>query len=154
MTSRHPHADERRRPSLDQQLEGARLFVQDEATPLDQATVEKVAKSIVPPGPHRVGRRAFAQDVAHAKAALLAKPMREVIYEHLLGILPAGQTRESIALATGYKLQTVCGRINDLLKWEVGGMPAPRVREGALVNGAALVYAIPSSHSHTHGANK
>lgn len=140
--TKHPHADEHRRPSVEKQLEGASLF----------ETTAPIAKD-PPPGPHRVSRRSMTQDAAHGQAMANAKPMRERIYDHLLGILPAGQTREEIGVALRMKLQTVCGRVNDLLTWEVDELPAPRVREGDRVKGSALVYAIPPavSHSHTHG---
>lgn len=149
--TKHPHADEHRKPSIERQLEGATLFVTDEESALDPAVIERIQTP--PPGPHRVSRRSMTQDVAHAKATAHGPPMRERIYDHLLKILPRGETREEIAKAftPPMKLQTVCGRVNDLLKWEVDGLPAPRVREGQRVNGSALVYAIPRvSHSHTH----
>jgi hypothetical protein len=165
MSGRHPHADEKRKPSIERQLEGTGLFGdavqamnEDEnryrQTVLGQGPLPgyPVVERDPPPGPHRVSRRSMTQDAAHAKATAHAPPMREQIYEHLLGILPRGQTREEIAKAftPPMKLQTVCGRVHDLLTWTVEELPAPRVREGDKVNGSALVYAIPRSHSHTH----
>ena len=101
--------------------------------------------------PHRVSRRSMTQDAAHAKATAHAQPMREKFTS--IARDPAARPdtrRESKAITPPMKLQTVCGRVHDLLTWTVDELPAPRVREGDRVNGSALVYAIPRSHSHTH----
>jgi hypothetical protein len=156
-TVKHPHADEQRRPSLDRQLEGAGLFiVQDEASDLDRAKVEKAIHdaeaSDVPPGPHRVGRRAIAQDGAgnHAARIHAGTKIAEIL-AFLRKDYRIGHTRDAIAQALGFKLQTVCGRVNDLLTREVDAKPAPLVYEnGQDHTGAAYVYAkTPESLSHS-----
>lgn len=156
MSDKHPHADERRRPSLDRQLEGTGLFssvpgeMADERTPTVYAEVEPP----IAPGPHRVGRRATAQDRAHGTALIHQGTHVEIILTHLRKDYRRGLTREQIHNETGIKLQTVCGRINDLLKRERNGKPAPLVYEnGNDSSGAAYVYAFtPEALTLTHEA--
>jgi len=94
------------------------------------------------PGPQRLGRRAIAQDVALGKALIVKGTKIEQILAFLRKDYKLGCTREQIAKALGFKLQTVCGRVNDLLYRKAAGLPAPLVYErGEDSTGAAYVYA-------------
>jgi len=160
MTSRHPHADERRRPSLERQLEGAGLFAAAvdalaEADKSDLAKIVKIREEFPAPGPHRVGRRAIAQDRAQGKALIVAGTKIAAILAFLRKDYKLGYTREQIAKALEFKLQTVCGRVNDLLVRAIDGKPAPLVYEmGHDSTGAAYVYAFtPEQLSHSDSRN-
>lgn len=171
--TKHPHADEKRRPSLERQLEGAGLFVQDEASDLDRAKIEKLGAesdrseatliNLQDPraeygtvhGPHRVGRRATAQDRAEGKARIVAGTKIAEILAYLRKAYNIGYTREQIATALGFKLQTVCGRVHDLLTRQIDGRPAPLVYEaGQDSTGAAYVFAFtPEALTSSRNAN-
>ncbi len=157
---KHPHADEKRKPTLERQLEGTGLFGAPES--IEDRIEQELAKlspeqrdaalELRHPGPHRVGRRATAQDRAHGAALIHQGTHVEMILTHLRKDYQRGLTREQLGQALGIKLQTVCGRVNDLLKRERDGKPAPLVYEkGEDPTGAAYVYAFtPEALTLTH----
>ncbi len=155
---KHPHADEKRKPTLERQLEGTGLFgIPETHNPAAFFPGEAPGMPAIPPepdpspGPHRVGRRAVAQDVALGKALIVKGTKIEQILAFLRKDYRLGYTREAIAQALGFKLQTVCGRVNDLLTRQRNGKPAPLVYErGEDSTGAAYVYAFtPEALSHS-----
>lgn len=67
-------------------------------------------------GEHPPANRTRTSIAAAEQIAPVAKTMRAKVLEFIAGRGARGVTRQEIADWTGWRLQTVCGRCNELLK--------------------------------------
>lgn len=137
----HPHAHEKRKRSLDEQLDGAALFSTVPGEYADHGTRTVYAEIEAPPSSVRVSRRTLTQDRAEGRAQQSFRGHAKRIVDRLRSIYPKGETRDELAIALDILLQSVCSCTNRLLK-----EATPPIYEGDTRGGKNVLY----FYSHTH----
>lgn len=134
----HSHADERRKRSLDEQLDGASLFeIEPNTMPITVPAAPEYS-ALAPVPMLRVSRRTLTQDRAFAIAAIAAPTHAARIVARLRSIYPNGETRDELALKLDILLQSVCSSTNRMLKADT-----PAVYENGTREGKNVLYAYP-----------